>query len=193
MLGASWRSRLRYALIDVGHVGHGGFVDHRGVVIVVHDGGVDRGVCHVDVVHVVAADVIRRHVDFSRTEREPADADAGGKSAADSDTHGEVRSANPGNERGRVNGPNVNYADDNGRGARAPSPKRRRRLPSVRSGMERNPKAHHPPRCSPKARYKPSGRSDREPSRRRQRAGTRWCRTPAWDASRRIRRGLRSR
>src|SRR5271165_6447113 len=57
--------------------------------------------------------MIGRHVDFPRSEREPADADSSGKSAADSDAHGEMRTANPRNKRGRVNGPNINYADHN--------------------------------------------------------------------------------
>ncbi len=99
--------RSRDALIHIGHVRHV-FVDHRGVVIVVHDGGFHSRVRDVDVRHVRAADVIGRHVDFPRTEREPADANSCGKAAADSDAHREMRPTNPRNKRGRVNGPNIN-------------------------------------------------------------------------------------
>ena len=37
-------------------------------------------------------------------------------------------------------------------------------MPSVRSGMERNPKARLPPRSIPRERPKPNDRSDREPN-----------------------------
>jgi len=48
--------------------------------------------------------------------------------------------------------------------ARAPSTKSPENLPSDRSEMEQIPTAPHPPRCNPKVRYTPSGRSGREPS-----------------------------
>ena len=70
-------------------------VDDGGVVIIVDHGLVDGGVRDVDVVDVRAADRIRRHVHFTRSEREPANIHAGRKTTAESDASSEVRAADP--------------------------------------------------------------------------------------------------
>jgi hypothetical protein len=71
-------------IVDVGDIGR--LVDDGGVVDVGDGGVVHRCVADVDAVHVFAADVIRRDVNFARAEREPADIDAEAASASASAT-----------------------------------------------------------------------------------------------------------
>lgn len=68
------------------------FVDHYSVVVVVDDGRVHRSIRDVHVVHVGATHVIRRHVDFTRSQREPPHSPA-----TSSHAHSKAASANPGN------------------------------------------------------------------------------------------------
>src|SRR6266571_377271 len=84
-----------------------GVVDHRGVVDVGDIRVVDRGVRYVHVIHVRAAYAIRRHVDLARPQWEPRHTDSA--TAANANPNGEVRAADPGHERGRVDRPNVSY------------------------------------------------------------------------------------
>lgn len=93
------------ALVDVGHVSDVDlFIHDDGGVVIVDDGAFDARVRDVDVFAVAAAHRVRRHVDFTRTKWEPADVGADGDA--------EVRTADPGDERGSVNGANVGNADD---------------------------------------------------------------------------------
>jgi hypothetical protein len=101
-------------LVDVSHVGDVDlFIDDDGRVVVVDDNAVDARVAYVDRFAVATADGIRRDVDFARTEWEPADVSPDGDS--------KVRTADPGDERRRVNGANVGDTD-NLRRSRYPAP-----------------------------------------------------------------------
>jgi hypothetical protein len=64
--------RARNALVYIRHVVDRRLVDDHVVVIVVDHGGVHRSIRDVHVVHVGAANVIRRDIDFARPQREPA-------------------------------------------------------------------------------------------------------------------------
>ena len=85
----------RHALIYVGHIVDGGFVDHDSVVVIVYDGGVHRSVGDIHVSYVSAADVIGRHEDFTRTEREPTHSHGDATTATDRYSDAKTRSANP--------------------------------------------------------------------------------------------------
>src|SRR6266567_4416184 len=112
-LMGSGGDRAGNALVDILDVADAnvvrvvGVVDHRGVVDVGDIRVVDRGVRYVHVIHVRAAYAIRRHVDLARPQREPRHSNA--TAPADSNAYGEVRAADPGHERGRVDRPNVSY------------------------------------------------------------------------------------
>src|SRR6266568_5018288 len=112
-LMGSGGDRAGNALVDILDVADAnvvcvvGVVDHRGVVDVGDIRVVDRGVRYVHVIHVRAAYAIGRHVDLARPEREPRHTNA--TAPADSNPYGEVRAADPGHERGRVDRPNVSY------------------------------------------------------------------------------------
>ena len=77
---------------DVGYV-RSVFVDDGGVVNVRDGGRVYSRVADVDAVHVLTADLIRRYINFARTEREPSDVSTETASTADEN-----------HERGRVDG-----------------------------------------------------------------------------------------
>ena len=101
---------------NVGDIGvvHGDiFVDDGGVVVVVDDRLIHGGVRDVDIVHVGAAHAIGRHIDFTRTEREPTDVYTSG-GTANPDADGKMWTANPSDQSGRVDGADVS----NGHGAR---------------------------------------------------------------------------
>src|SRR5690242_2380386 len=101
------------ALIDIGDVCDVGSVDHRGVVIVVDDGGVHRGVRHVDVIHVSPAHVIRRDINLTRAKWEPANIH----------TDAEMRSTDPSDEGWSIHRADVHCADNDGaRRSRHPTP-----------------------------------------------------------------------
>jgi len=70
------------ALVYIGYIGDV-FVDHGGVVVVVDHRLIHGGVRNVHVVNVGAADVIRRHVDFARSQWEPSDVYANSTTNAD--------------------------------------------------------------------------------------------------------------
>src|SRR6516225_1503033 len=96
-LGCCGRNRSGYRLVDVLHIRHVHvLVYDRVVIIVVHHGGVYRGIRNVNVIHVIVTDGIRRNVDFARSQWKPRDASASAVSTAD-----------PGYQRRGVYGPNV--------------------------------------------------------------------------------------
>ncbi len=81
--------------VRIRHVGDGrALIDNGGVVDVGDHGGIDRGVADVDPVHVATTDLVGGHIDFARTEREPAHIAAEAtRATADED-----------NQRGRIYG-----------------------------------------------------------------------------------------
>jgi hypothetical protein len=63
-----------HALVHVSNVVHRGIVaHHRGLVIVVYDRAVDGSVGNVHVFNIPRARSIRRHIHFTRSQREPTD------------------------------------------------------------------------------------------------------------------------
>ena len=102
--------RAGNALVDILDVADADVVtvvDDRGVVDVSDIRVVDGGIRYVHVIHVRAANLIRRHVDLARPQWEPRHTDSA--TAANANPNGEVRAADPGHERGRVDRPNVSY------------------------------------------------------------------------------------
>ena len=112
-------------VFDVGDV----FVDDDSVVVIIYDRGVHRRIRDVDVSNVGAADAIRRHVDFTRRQREPGDADS--TASADSDAYAKVWPADPGDKRGSVNRAHVGNTYDGARRARHPAPDSANRNPAA--------------------------------------------------------------
>ena len=68
------RHRTLNIPVHVVHVGdvRGLIIDDGGVVNVRDRGGVDRGVADIHLVHIATADLVRWHVNFARTQREPS-------------------------------------------------------------------------------------------------------------------------
>jgi hypothetical protein len=67
------RHRTRNIPVRVGHVCDvRTFIDDSGVVDVGDRGGVNHGVADIHLVHIAAADLVRWHVNFARTQREPS-------------------------------------------------------------------------------------------------------------------------
>src|SRR5207245_1649563 len=99
------------------------------VVVIIYDRGVHRRIRDVDVCNVGAADAIRRHIDFTRCQREPGDADS--TASADSDAYAKVWPADPGDKRGGVNRSYIRDTDDGARRARHPAPDSANRNPAA--------------------------------------------------------------
>ena len=67
------RHRTLNIPVHVVHIGDvRAFIDDGGVIDIRDGGGVDRGVADIHLVHVATADLVRRHVNFARTQREPS-------------------------------------------------------------------------------------------------------------------------
>ena len=95
------RHRAPNIPVHVVHIGDvRGLIIDDGVVIDVGDGGgVDRGVADIHLVHVATADLVRRHVNFARTQREPSHI------AADADA--DATSTDEDHQCGRIHGPHI--------------------------------------------------------------------------------------
>ena len=65
--------RTLHVSVRIRHIRDGrAFVDDGGVVYVRDHGGIDRRIADVDLSHVAPAHLVRGHVNFARTEREPS-------------------------------------------------------------------------------------------------------------------------
>jgi hypothetical protein len=92
--------------VRVVHVGNvrGSIIDDRGVVDIGDGGGIHRGVADIHLIHVAAADLVRRHVDFARTQWEPSHIAA--------ETHAHSASADEDYQCRRIHGPHVHRSGD---------------------------------------------------------------------------------
>ena len=153
--GALWNHRHRALNIPVRivHVRDvGGPIIDDGVVVNVRDGrGVDRGVADVHLVHVATADLVRRHVNFSRTQREPSHI------AAETDTDAASTSTDEDDQCRCIYGTHVHRSGD-------PAPTPAEDCPASVVIRARSPTRRHRPRCIPRVRSSPSGPRDTAPS-----------------------------
>ncbi len=135
----------RHALIYIRHVVDRRLIHHHRVVVVVHHGCVYRRVCDVHVVHVVAAYPVGRNVNFTRSQREPADS----RTTSDCNADGYVRSANPSDKRGCVNRTRVHHTHRCGP-ARHPAPRSANSNPAAVVEWSEAPRLIIDPRIAPR-------------------------------------------
>jgi hypothetical protein len=129
-----------------------------GDVVVVGDGGdvSDARVGDVHLLEVVAAHVVRRHIGFSPSQREPSHASA----STERQTHSEVGTAHPRDQRGSVD------RTSNHHGTRRPCPISARAYPAAIMRRSETPRRFVNPGPAPRFDPHPMSIVIRSPPRR---------------------------